>query len=89
MIKKYCKKPVMIEAMQLTWETNFAQLLNFVGIENIHSYEGGELVIKTLEGNIKASINDFVIKGIAGEFYPCKPQIFFQTYEEVEENERF
>lgn len=44
----------------------------------------GTLTIVTLEGNMKASIGDFIIKGIAGEFYPCKPDIFEVTYEKVE-----
>ena len=44
----------------------------------------GNLVIKTLEGEMTASIGDFIIKGISGEFYPCKPDIFEKTYELVE-----
>jgi hypothetical protein len=44
----------------------------------------GNLIIKTLEGEMKASIGDFIIKGISGEFYPCKPDIFEKTYELVE-----
>lgn len=44
----------------------------------------GNLIIKTLEGELIASIGDYVVKGIAGEFYPCKPDIFEQTYELVE-----
>ena len=45
----------------------------------------GNLIIKTLEGEMKASIGDYVIKGISGEFYPCKPDIFEKTYEAEEE----
>lgn len=52
-------------------------------IDNIK--ESG-LIIDTLEGKIHASIGDFIIKGIQGEFYPCKPDIFEQTYESVEES---
>lgn len=44
----------------------------------------GELVIKTLEGEHLANIGDYIIKGVHGEFYPCKPDIFRETYEEVE-----
>ena len=48
-------------------------------------YEGqGELFIKTLEGNHHVSVNDFVIQGVKGELYPCKPDIFEATYEPVE-----
>ena len=43
----------------------------------------GNLIIKTLEGEILASIDDYIIKGIKGEFYPCKPDIFKATYEAV------
>lgn len=45
----------------------------------------GNLVIETLEGPHIARVGDYVIKGVAGEFYPCKPWIFEQTYEKVEE----
>lgn len=43
----------------------------------------GDLMIKTLEGTMKADIGDYIIKGVNGEFYPCKPDIFEKTYEEV------
>lgn len=43
----------------------------------------GDLMIKTLEGAMKADIGDYIIKGVNGEFYPCKPDIFEKTYEEV------
>ena len=43
------------------------------------------LIVKTLEGDMKASIYDYIIKGVNGEFYPCKPDIFEKTYEEVNE----
>lgn len=87
---KYRKKPVVIDAMVLT--RNFADIVvDFIGKENIESYNLGEFTedscyinIKTLEGVIKASENDYIIKGIQGEFYPCKPDIFHQTYEKVE-----
>lgn len=46
----------------------------------------GELVIRTLEGDMTASYGDYIIKGVKGEFYPCKPDIFNETYELVEEN---
>ena len=45
----------------------------------------GGFYIPTLEGNMKANIGDYIIKGINGEFYPCKPGIFAKTYEEVED----
>jgi hypothetical protein len=45
----------------------------------------GKLVIRTLEGDMKADLGDFIIKGVQGEFYPCKPDIFAKTYEAVTE----
>ena len=47
--------------------------------------KGAALVIHTLEGDMEASIGDHIIKGVNGEFYPCKPNIFAKTYEEVTE----
>lgn len=83
---KYRKKPVEVEAMH--WDgTNFNALKKWVG-DNV-VLEDGELVIKTLEdgktGKAKhvATVGDFVIKGVAGEFYFCKPDIFQDTYEKV------
>lgn len=79
---KYRKKPVVIDAWQLTKENHAAGIPPAFQNESIMLYEGsvgGE--IKTLEGIMKASENDWIIKGIAGEFYPCKPDIFEATYE--------
>lgn len=82
MIKKYRKKPVTIEAIQ--WDgKNLLEIYNFMGgtVEN----KGTTLVIHTLEGDMGASIGSYIIKGVNGEFYPCKPDIFAKTYEEVTE----
>ena len=88
-VKKYRKKPVVIEAIQLKWE-NWSEICDFVGVpKNGHGFNDytGEakirMIIKTLEGELTASEGDYIIKGIKGEFYPCKPDIFEQTYEEV------
>ncbi len=84
-MKKYRKKPVVIEAVQLTWES-FGMCCNFIGRENLaDGTSPDEIVIEiiTLEGNHVARIGDWIIKGIKGEFYPCKPDIFEATYEEV------
>ena len=45
--------------------------------------EDGEVIIRTLEGDMKADIGDFIIKGVNGEFYPCKPDIFWKSYEKI------
>ena len=82
MIKKYRKKPVVIEAIQ--WiGNNLSEIDNFIGrtVDNKET----TLVIHTLEVDMEASIGDYIIKGVNGEFYPCKPDIFDKTYEEVTE----
>lgn len=83
---QYRKKPIVIEAVQLeNLEIGHLMFIQvFVGLgNNIFQVESDGLVIKTLEGNMKASIGDYIIKGIKGEFYPCKPDIFELTYEQV------
>ena len=94
---KYRKKPVVIEAVQ--WNgCNLEEIKELVGDSLIYEIsdaawkvgKGAPAVymeIKTLEGNHKCSIGDYIIKGVQGEFYPCKPDIFMQTYELVEEQE--
>ena len=62
-MKKYRKKPVVVEAYQTD----------------------KEIIIHTLEGDMKANVGDYIITGVNGEQYPCKPDIFEKTYEEVEE----
>lgn len=81
---KYRKKPVVIEAMQYTGN-NYNKVCDFVG-KKLDKYDSKlpSLIIETLEGNHMASIGDYIIKGVQGEFYPCKPDIFEQTYEVVE-----
>jgi hypothetical protein len=76
---KYTKKPVTIEAVQLT-EDNIDALVEFCG-DKIKAHPLTGVVIETLEGNMLASPGDFIIKGIKGEFYPCKPDIFYATYD--------
>lgn len=90
MSNKYRKKPVEIEAVLLTTDT-VMDALSFLCPDLMavdHSIldmirEREYLTIKTLEGNMRASFGDYIIKGVAGEFYPCKPDIFQQTYEKV------
>ncbi len=90
---KYRKKPVVIEAIQWTGD-NLKEIIDFTGLHpsaSKWSWEEYEQVVKneglkifTLEGTHMASIGDMIIKGVKGEFYPCKPDIFEQTYELVE-----
>jgi hypothetical protein len=78
---KFRKKPVVIEARQWTG-ANAVDLLGWIKPEA--RQEGTTLTIPTLEGDHEASLGDWIICGVAGEFYPCKPDIFDQTYEIVE-----
>lgn len=95
---KYRKIPVVVEAVQWTGENQremFDFLTNYEKTDDYMSASGehfvidhnavkGGLVIKTLEGEHIASIGDYIIRGVAGEFYPCKPEIFEKTYERAE-----
>ena len=85
---KYRKKPVIIEAIQ--FEDNSDRIIEiheFMGGDTIRvNYEDKDnpyLKIETLEGIMKASVGDYIIKGVNGKFYPCKPDIFEKTYERV------
>jgi hypothetical protein len=77
---KYVKKPVIIEAVQWTGD-NSLDIAEFVkDTERKYEFKGDALFIHTLEGSMRASKNDYIIKGVEGEFYPCKPEIFEKTY---------
>lgn len=79
---KYRKKPVVVDAIQYhPGYGSHARLDDFAGRENVVYDRLGNAFIKTLEGDMKISLGDYVIKGIQGEFYPCKPDIFEATYE--------
>ncbi len=88
---RYKSKPKIIEAIQFTglssinkmcnfWQKPFMEVADFDADEEKENF-----FIETLEGNNCVSMNDFVIKGIKGEFYPCKPDIFERSYEKIEE----
>lgn len=92
-IMKYRKKPVIVEAVQWTG-FNFEEISDFAdGHLRFEVYdaawEAGAaparaiLYVHTLEGEVQADQYDFIIKGVNGEFYPCKPDIFAKTYEVV------
>lgn len=80
---KYRKKPVVVEAVQ--WNgNNHKEVIDFA--ENKIWFDAlGNIWIATLEGDMVAKKGDYIIKGVQGEFYPCKPDIFAQTYEKTEE----
>ena len=86
---KFRKKPVVIEAWQFTDENKNKLLSNLQQFQmNISASfdENNEpvILIPTLEGEMTAKLGDWIIKGISGELYPCKPDIFEKTYEPVE-----
>ena len=83
MISTYRKKPLVVEALQWTG-FNLNEVMGFCPV--IQAEKGlmdkfPELYIRTLEGEMHVSLDDFIIKGIRGEFYACKPDIFWETYE--------
>ncbi len=80
---QYRKKPVTIEAIEVTTD-NADKLIEFCE-GNLKSHPLVGVVIETLEGKMTVSVGDFIIKGVKGEFYPCKPDIFYMTYEYVSE----
>jgi hypothetical protein len=89
---KFRKKPIVIEAVQLRWDT-WDEMCIHAGVGKIIDnkpegcfIDGTQmgLQIPTLEGVMTASENDWIIKGVNGEIYPCKPDIFEKTYERVE-----
>lgn len=79
------KRPVVIEARQLPLDYNLerAQLVDVLSWSGAKITERG-VIVPTLEGEHLASPGDWIIRGIAGEFYPCKPKIFAETYEVAE-----
>lgn len=86
-MKQYKKKPVIVEAVQWTGN-NETEILQFAKDKYYRNFNGqfkNCLFIETLEGDMRANIGDYIIKGVNGEFYPCAEDIFHKTYEEVVE----
>lgn len=88
---KYRKKPVVIEARQLVNNNDNSapggldELTAWVNREGGKaSHNGTDILIDTLEGAMRAGYQDWIIRGVKGEFYPCKPDIFAATYEPAE-----
>ena len=91
---RYRKKPVVIEAIQ--WDgLNLEEIRRFVGSSLVYeifdaAWKAGagqpvvDMKIKTLEGEMQVGRGDYIIKGVCGEFYPCKPDIFKETYESAD-----
>lgn len=95
---KYRKKPVVVEAVRWTG-SNLEEIRNFVGSDLIEECVElfdikrtlkemlVDIAIDTLEGTMRVDYGDYIIKGVQGELYPCKPDIFLKTYEEVDNAE--
>lgn len=90
---KFRKKPVVIDAIQFTEdadrnddrESGLFPWLDDAGLDYWYDDQYGQIVIPTLEGDMHASVGDWIIRGVQGEFYPCKPDIFEATYEAATE----
>ena len=95
---RFRKRPVEIEAIQFieigrrhpTYETaidyNSLEICEFMGLGKINTHfdkQGAYLTIETMEGDMRANLNDWIIRGVQGEFYPCKPDIFEATHESI------
>jgi len=81
--KRYRKLPVLVDAMVYDGTHGAAQaIIEWASLPTGINLDGS-LTIPTLEGDHKARVGDFIIRGVAGEFYPCKPDIFAATYEEA------
>lgn len=78
---KYRKKPIVVEAIRYTGDNPYV-VIEF-SKNKAQKTVGENLVIKTLEGDYQCSVGDWLIRGIKGEIYPCKPDIFEATYEPV------
>jgi selenocysteine lyase/cysteine desulfurase len=84
---KFRKKPVVIDAVQFTGHNSTDVEAWGIGLDNKYpcgvKNGGAILVIKTLAGTMEARAGDWIIRGVSGEYYPCKPDIFEKTYEAV------
>ncbi len=85
-MSRFCKKPIVIEAIQWTGD-NFSEVAALGDtIMGPYGREFPHLEIPTLEGRMVANLGDWIIKGVKGEVYPCKPDIFDASYEKVSEH---
>lgn len=88
-MNKYRKKPVVIEAKQFNGLDDYLEIVEWVresagdSFADELEYRTPIMLINTLEGTMSANPSDWIIKGVQGEFYPCKPDIFDATYEPV------
>lgn len=79
----YIKKPIPVEAIQWTGH-NFDEIHDFIIGQPIVVTTFNELVISTLEGDMKAPVESWIIRGPLGEYYPCRKEVFEKTYEAMD-----
>lgn len=91
-MQQYRKRPVVIEAAQFTGLDSYLEIVGWMkGCGDTHAladevrYSTPLMLLQTLEGTMAANPGDWIIRGVQGEFYPCKPSIFDATYERVEQ----
>lgn len=83
-VRRYRKRPVVIEAMQITDATSVFDIEEWIGSKTVgYNTNPPTIWIDTLEGRMEGREGDWIIKGVEGEFYPCKNEIFIKTYQEV------
>jgi hypothetical protein len=86
---KFRKKPVVIEARQFSNDGSSYELLHWINEgqvaakQKLATWHNNTIIVPTLEGDHTANPGDWIIRGVAGEHYPCKPDIFHATYEPV------
>lgn len=85
-VHKYVKKPLEVEALQ--WSGNEEEMVEFLGELFLVVDTNERLRINTLEGPMWANLGDYIIKGIKGEYYPCREDIFYATYDRVLSGEK-
>lgn len=84
---KYRKRPITIDAFPYEGQLSNLPIWAAEALASgILHYTGPDLCVKTLEGELIVSPGDYIIRGVAGELYPCKPDIFHQTYESAEDS---
>ena len=80
---RYKTKPCEIEAIQYIVD-NLAEILQWGKGDIIFDVVNGNIYIDTLEGRMRADVYDYIIKGLRGEFYPCKPDVFEKKYDRID-----
>lgn len=86
MIKRYVKRPTVISAVKWTGHNvnEIAEFVKGTSLTLYNNFDITKLFIETPEGGIYVKVGDYIIQGVHGEYYSCKPNIFTETYEEIE-----